>query len=208
MKAELIKTRTIQWLLQGNLNFEDDGVIATEVLFSKNLRKADLMVLTKDLHTLEIKGDFDNTRKLRHQMQDYNKTFDKVSVVTTTKHLLKIKKILPPHTGIILFDKERFEIIRPAKKNKNLNKRSLLMFLSKGALLKLYRGKDAHKLSTDQLRIRIANQLSLKKINSSVKAFLKNRYQTLFRLLLKDTGGKIMWDELRGLSGAINKLYG
>ena len=93
--AEYIKTKVIKWLLDGNLAFNDSrDAIGAEVLFSANKRRADLLILSQEFHALEIKGDFDDPRKLEGQLDDYHKTFDKVSVVTSPKHLFRIYKIL------------------------------------------------------------------------------------------------------------------
>ena len=64
--AEYIKTRVIKWLLDGNLSFDASrDAIGAEVLFSANRRSADLLILSKEFHALEIKGYFDNPGKLK-----------------------------------------------------------------------------------------------------------------------------------------------
>ncbi|MFA5093479.1 MAG: sce7726 family protein [Candidatus Omnitrophota bacterium] len=207
-KAELIKTKTIKWLLKGNLDFDKTrDTIATEVLFSINRRKADLLILSNKTHTLEIKSDSDDLRKLKIQLNDYYKTFDKVSVITTLKNINKIKKIITQDTGIILFNNEKFKIIKTAKLNKKLDKHSLLMFLPKIELLNLCASKNIRKLSTDEIRNKLRHQLTVNKIRAAAYLFLKKRYDKLFKFLLRDTGGKIVWDDLRGLCGKIDELY-
>lgn len=207
MRAETLKTLVIKWLLEENLAFNPKkDVIAAEVLFSANKRKADLLIISDETHSLEIKSDFDNTDKLRGQLKDYLKTFDKVSVVTTPKHIKQMKKLLAPNAGLILLNGKQLKIVKKAKKNTKLNKFSLLMFLPKNRLKILLKQKGASILSTDQMRERVAHQLTLNEIRKYVNAFLKQRYSKLFTLLIKDTDGKIIWDELRGLSGEVNKL--
>ncbi len=121
--AEYIKTRVIKWLLAGNLSFDaSQDAIGAEVLFSANRRSADLLILSQEFHALEIKGYYDDPRKLEGQLDDYHKTFDKVSVITTPKHLNRITKIIKPYTGLILFDGETFKIIRLARQRKRLDK--------------------------------------------------------------------------------------
>ena len=175
--------------------------------FSINKRKADLLVLSKELHALEIKGDYDNLKKLKNQLNDYHKTFDKVSVVVAPKHLPRIYKIIKPHTGLIVFDKESLNIARPAKLQKRLNKRSLLMFLNKPELSRLFKIDNNKQLSTDELRHIIATKLTLREIKNTAYHILKKRYGELFRLFLKDTCGDITHDYLRGLCGKMEKLH-
>jgi len=206
--AEYIKTRVIRWLLDGNLAFDRSrDAIGAEVLFSANRRSADLLILSQELHALEIKGYYDDPRKLEGQLDDYHKTFDKVSVITTPKHLNEINKIIKPYTGLILFDGETFKVRRLARQRKRLDKYSLLMFLGKNELNSLSKVKNSNELSTDEIRMLIAKRLSTKEIREAAYSFLKNRYLELFKLFMDDTGGNIISDELKGLCGRIDELY-
>ncbi len=206
--AEYIKTRVIKWLLDGNMAFDDSrDAIGAEVLFSANRRSADLLILSQEFHALEIKGYFDNPGKLKEQLDDYHKTFDKVSVITTSKHLNRILKIVKPYTGLILFDKENLKVKRLAKQRKRLDKYSLLMFLQKNELKRLSKTKNSNNLSTGEIRRLIVSRLTIGEIRQAAYSSLRKRYYELFRLFMKDTGGNIIWDELKGLCGRINELY-
>ncbi len=206
--AEYIKTRVIRWLLDNNLSFNASrDAIGAEVLFSANRRRVDLLILSQEFHALEIKGDYDDPRKLKEQLDDYHKTFDKVSVMTTPKHLSKIYKIIKPYTGLILFDRETFEIKRLARRRKRLDKYSLLMFLRKHELSGLSKLKNRNRLSTDEIRKMLVGKLTVNEIREAAYSSLKNRYDKLFRFLLNDTDGAILMDDLRGLCGRIDELY-
>ena len=206
--AEYIKTRVIKWLLAGNLSFDASrDAIGAEVLFSANRRSADLLILSQEFHALEIKGYFDNPGKLKEQLDDYHKAFDKVSVITTPKHLNRIYRIIKPYTGLILSDGDTFKIKRIAKQRKRLDKYSLLMFLRKNELNRLSKVKNNDSLSTDEIRKLIVGRLNISEIRKVAYSSLRNRYGELFRLFLKDTGGNIIWDELKGLCGRIDELY-
>ena len=206
--AEYIKTKVIKWLLDGNLDFDDSqDAIGAEVLFSANKRRADLLILSQEFHALEIKGDYDNLGKLGEQLDDYHKTFDKVSVIITQKYLNRIYKIIKPYTGLILSDGDTFKIKRLAKQQKRLDKYSLLIFLCKNELTNLSKVKHHDRLSVNETRRLIANRLTTKAIREAAYSSLKSRYGELFKLFLNDTGGNIIWDELRGLCGRIDELY-
>jgi hypothetical protein len=206
--AELLKTHTIKWLIKGHLGFNKArDAIATEVLFSKNRRKADLLILSNISYTLEIKSDADDLRKLKLQLRDYCNTFDKVSIITTSKYVDSINRMINRNTGLILFNNNNFKIIKHAKLNKRLNKHSLLMFLPKTELIRLGKFVGVRRLSTDEIRNILSHRMSTCITRKLVLSFLKKRYLTLFRLLLKDTEGKIVWDDLRGLCGNFDKLY-
>jgi hypothetical protein len=206
--AEYIKTMVIKWLLEGNLSFNAQrDAIGAEVLFSVNKRRADLLILSKNFHALEIKGDFDNLDKLKAQLDDYHKTFDKVSLVITPKYLPKIRKIIKPSIGLILFKDSDLTVLRAAKKHKRYSKLSLLMFLHKNDMIRLFKIPKTYKISTDELRILIAEKFSTKAIHTAVYSYLKNRYRELFRLFHKDVGDNFLWDELKGLCGKIGELH-
>lgn len=206
--AEYIKTRVIKWLLDGNLSFDSSrDAIGAEVQFSSNKRRADLLILSKEFHALEIKGYDDNPIKLKQQLDDYHKTFDKVSVITTPKHLHRIRRIIKPYTGLILFDVGVFKVKRLAKHRKRLDKFSLLMFLRKNELNSLSKVKNRDKLSTGEIRILMSDRLPINKIREAAYFSLKNRYGELFKFFLKDTGNNILEDDLKGLCGQIDELY-
>jgi len=208
--AEYIKTRVIKWLIDGNLSFDiSQDAIGAEVLFSANRRRVDLLILSQEFHALEIKGYYDDPRKLEGQLDDYHKTFDKVSVITTPKHLNRIYKIIKPYTGLILFDGETFKVkrLRLAKQRKRLDKYSLLMFLRKNELNSLSKVKNSDSLSTDEIRKLITGKLTISEIRKVAYSSLRKRYDELFRLFLNDTGGNVVWDELKGLCGRIDELY-
>ena len=206
--AEYIKTKFIKWLLDGNLSFNASiDAIGTEVLFSSNRRRADLLILSGEFHALEIKGDHDNPNKLKEQLDDYHKTFDKVSVITTPKHLKRIRKIIKPYTGLILADADTFIVKRHTRKRKRLDKYSLSIFLSKNELNRLSKVKHIERFSTDEIRRLIFRRLSTKEIRKAAYSSLNLRYGELFRLFLNDTSGNIIWDELKGLIGKIGELH-
>lgn len=206
--AEYIKAQIIQWLLKGNLAFNPtQDAIGLEVLFSANKRKADVLILSKSLHALEIKGDFDNLKKLKWQLRDYHKTFDKVSLVTTPKHLPKIYKLIKPSTGLVVLSGKSLKVVRPAKRQKRLSKSALLMFLSKNELANLVKIAKYKGFSTGEVRKIVARRLNLQEIRKAAYSPLKKSYSKLFRLFLNDIGGNIMYDEVRGLCGKIDKLH-
>jgi len=206
--AEYIKTRVIKWLLDGNLSFEiKQDAIGAEVYFSANRRSADLLILSNEFHALEIKGTYDDARKLQEQLDDYHKTFDKVSVITVPKHIDRIYKIVKHYTGLIIFDRDTFKVKRHARLRRRLDKYSLLMFLRKNELKALSRIKNNANLSTDEIRRLIVDKLTINEIRTVAYSSLRGRYDELFKLFMNDTGGNIIWDELKGLCGRIDELY-
>ena len=209
IKAEKIKVRIIEWLLDGHLGFDiTRDSIGLEVLFSRNKRRADMLIVSNEFHALEIKGDLDDLSKLPDQLNDYSNTFDKTSMVITRKHLKNIRQLLPRYTGIILFEKNSLRTIRKAALRKRLDKGSLLMFMGKVQLGKLLNIKYVAKYSTDELRFMASEKLSLHLIRCEAYGFLQRKHKKRFDLFLRDKGSSVLIDDLSSLYGDVCKING
>ena len=157
LSANEIKIKFIDWLLDNN----EGAILSNELLFSKNKRRADLVLLLKNQTiSFEIKGDLDNLKCLQQQLKDYLITFDEVNIVCTNKLFKKICDLSPKRVGIILFDK-KFKTIRSAKINKKLSKISLIQFCKPNAISKFLNKNQKH-LPTEEMRAIAANKLTLK----------------------------------------------
>lgn len=205
--AENIKVKFIGWLLRGGLSFSPvTEAIGTEVLFSRNKRKADLLIISKTLHAFEIKSDRDTIKKFHAQLPDYLRTFPKFSVITTPKYFKQVKRLVPETAGLILFQAGSFHVKRPARAKANPRKDALLMFLSKTDLIREFSTSGARALSTQALRNKILNREPTSRIYAAALKLLRKRYRDLFKLFMRDTAGIIQRDDLRGLTGKIEKI--
>jgi hypothetical protein len=81
------------------------------------------------LHGYEIKSDGDTLKRLPNQLKVYDRVFNEVWVVLTSKHLLKAQPLLSAHHGVILVSPARCEVLRPAVANPNVYKRTLVNLL-------------------------------------------------------------------------------
>lgn len=205
--AENIKVKFIGWLLRGGLSFSPStGAIGTEVLFSRKKRKADLLLISKTLHAFEIKSDRDTIKKFYAQLPDYLQTFPKFSVITTPRYFRQVKRLVPESTGLILLQSGTFYVKRRAKTKTNPRKDSLLMFLSKTDMIREFDIKGARALSTQALRNKVADKEPSSKIYAVALKLLRRRYRDLFKLFMRDTAGIIVRDDLKGLTGKIEKI--
>lgn len=202
--ADEQKRKLIRWLLDGGLSFDPlRDAIGNEVLFSQARRRADLLILSDSFHAIEIKGDSDNLTKLPQQIVDYLATFDKVSVATTSKHIHKIRKIIPASVGVLLIDTSSVEIVKNASLNRRLDKNSLLMFLDKRNLLRILRSKNRH-LSVGEMRDMIAKKETIKTIREIAYMRLHGIYFKLFQRFFREIDGyPLLLDEIRSLSADI-----
>ena len=197
-----IKRDVFIWLLNGGMLFDpENDAIGSEVLFSPSWRRSDLLILSDDFHALEIKGDTDHLDKLPNQLEDYCKTFDKVSVVTTPKHINRIHDTITKTVGLVLFEDKHFSVVRKPSRNRRLDKAYLLMFYTKKMLVDLLQLKGT-QLYTGELRQMAAEKKSIATIREQAYLRLRNIYTELFQRFLKETGEyPIQIDEIRALSG-------
>ncbi|HUT13342.1 MAG TPA: sce7726 family protein [Thermoguttaceae bacterium] len=205
--AEVIKRHVVRWLLDGGLKFRgSEDAIGNEVLFSCNWRRADLLILSKEFHALEIKSDADSLSRLADQLGDYHRVFERVSVVTTSKQVQGVRQSTATKTGIILFDGVQPEVVRQARLATRLDKLELTRFLDKAELVDIL-GRNWREMSTDELRHRVAHKYSINEIRRVAYAALRRRYRKLFQLFLRDVGdSQFGEDELRGLCGHVRAI--
>ncbi|XWO14140.1 hypothetical protein HPDP_00857 [Candidatus Hepatincola sp. Pdp] len=126
-KAKEIMVPLINYIKDNQAIFPCD-LLALEVNYAKNSRRADCLIISKSTMTaIEIKSDGDNLYKLNNQIKDYKKSFDYTYVLTTPKHLNSIKQ--KRGIGILLFKNQQITLIKPAIQQKELNKEYLLSML-------------------------------------------------------------------------------
>lgn len=106
---------------------------------------ADVVAVYNTLHCFEIKGETDTIQRIQHQGQFYNKSFLKITLVTTENHLNYALKSIPEYWGILLATKSDqgavFKKIRNPKKNPEFSKEEALHTLWKEELLAISREK-------------------------------------------------------------------
>ncbi|MDR2251445.1 MAG: sce7726 family protein [Endomicrobium sp.] len=204
LSADYIKTQLLDWLIKQ----KKTAIFANEVLFSKYKRRADLICLLRNsLIAYEIKGYLDNTSKLKNQISDYIKTFDKVFVITTKNHLENIStKLQNKNIGIILYgnNNNKFKIIKNAKQNM-VRKEDLLYLMDKNTLIKEL-GLKEKNISMDRIRNIAIKILSLHHIKKLSYAKLYMRYSSLFQLFMRDRSNTTSFDDLLNLTGFVDRL--
>lgn len=79
------------------------AIIRHEMGLYAHRRRIDIALLTPTrLEGYEIKSDADSLARLHEQATDYQRTFHRLTLVTTAKHRDRAAEILPPIWGIIL----------------------------------------------------------------------------------------------------------
>jgi hypothetical protein len=143
---------------------------------------ADVVAIYKESHCFEIKGETDNVSRLLTQGKYYDLAFKKVSLVTTENHLKKALSIIPEHWGILIaYDTEsnvRLANYRKAASNPFFVKEVALLTLWKQEMLDVSNNNDIElpkRINKQELVTELANNLTLKKVNTEIANSLFNR---------------------------------
>lgn len=108
--------------------------ILEELVICDGLSRVDIAVANGKLIGYEIKSDHDTLERLQNQIQYYDKTFDKITIVVGKKFEDVIIDHVPNHWGIEVAYKNKFgnisiKKLRTSKINKNISKDNLLDLL-------------------------------------------------------------------------------
>lgn len=145
--------------------------------------RIDIAVINGILHGFEIKSESDTLQRLPLQMEDYNKVFDRMTIVIQRNYLKEVRSIVPKWWGIWLVTQYKGEIhlreIRKGKFNKNVDPESLSHLLWRDEAINILTKKGLHKgfLSKPRhvLYRRLANNVSLSELKFTINEQLKKR---------------------------------
>lgn len=115
-------------------NREKHYRIIEELAICDGLARADIALANGVLHGYEIKSDHDSLDRLTNQIECYDKTFDKNTIVVGKKYADRIINYIPLHWGIEVAYINRFgnisiKKIRTSKLNKQISLSHLLDLL-------------------------------------------------------------------------------
>jgi hypothetical protein len=99
MTDRVVRTAFHQTILK-NSNEDRFSFVLNEFGLKNGTNRADIAVLNGKLIGYEIKTEKDTLTRLPSQVNAYNEVFDSVFLITTNKHLHKVKKIIPDWWGI------------------------------------------------------------------------------------------------------------
>ena len=194
-----LKAQCIDFLLAEQGSEPNDYVIINELNFCDGKRRADIIEANGFLHAYEIKSDLDTLSKLEEQIQDYKRSFDTVTVVTTNKHLIGVQKICAKNVGILLVMKEGVRLIRAAKKYKrfsNYHLASLLSATELNQLMKLLKESNSSKMSITDKRLLVAKKMEVSVLRQATINSLKSRYKNRYARFIKNKGKETMCDDI------------
>ncbi|WP_336730743.1 MULTISPECIES: sce7726 family protein [Erwiniaceae] len=144
---------------------------------------ADVVAIHNNLHCYEIKGESDSIKRIKTQANFYNKSFSKVTLVTTKNHLSWAKKNSPSFWGILLVehtsnDSISFKYIRKTNNNPYFSKEISLMMLWKEELINIasdIKIKTRSSYTRSELANLISCSLSKEKILEVIRITILTR---------------------------------
>jgi hypothetical protein len=168
--------------------FESKGFEPFEIMQELHVHRsraiADVVTLRMEPHCYEIKGDGDKINRILEQGRFYEKSFRRITVVTTDKHLKKVANIAPPFWGIMVARIDSQEMltinsIRRTKINPNFDVDMALQTLWKSEIIELL--PDKNRSLQRQTRATLIKMLAENKkkleISQQIAAMLGGRHK-------------------------------
>lgn len=189
---------------------------------------ADMVMFNGESKAFEIKTEYDTSRRLDKQMEDYKRFFDKCYIVVPKNRLEEYYNIVEPTTGIITMSRDNGRIIlkevRSANQNKHFDPEALMsclrteeyknITLSLGVSLDGVAGYDMYtfcynvisQADSDKLRRFFLREVKKRKNNTALlrKYPMSIRQMMLSLNLPEDKANKL----LEQLNININQTYG
>lgn len=145
--------------------------------------RMDVAVINGKMHGYEIKSASDNLERLPKQQKNYDKIFDKITLVADEKHVVQAMKIVPTWWGLMTAcwrnGEPALEEIWPARLNFAVDPYCLSQLLWRDEAWKLLREKGLGRGMSMQRRKHLwrvlAEELPLEDLKEGVRHALKVR---------------------------------
>ncbi|MCU5588941.1 sce7726 family protein [Bacillus cereus] len=161
----------------------DEAIVVNEMGVCQGKSRVDIAVVNGIIHGYEIKSESDTLKRLPRQMEDYNRVFDRMTIVVASKYLDEVRELIPKWWGIILVRNKQGEaklkMVRKGRKNKEIDPISLAQLLWKEEALEILKEKGLHRgfLSKPKKEIlrHLSESIELEELQSRINWILKNR---------------------------------
>lgn len=184
---EKLKDQDIRKVLLEELNkkyyHDPETRIVNEMGIIHGQTRVDIAVINGILHGYEIKSESDTLSRLPSQMDDYNKVFDRVTIVVSSKYLDEVRKMIPKWWGIVVVRNKNgqplLRQVRKGRNNKNVDPYSVSQLLWKDEAIEILKEKGLHKgfLSKPKWEIykRLVESVDLNELRKLVSIRLRVR---------------------------------
>ncbi len=171
LNDKLIRSAFIEWLYKRR---PAPKKIIEELSVDNGNAIADIVVLSRDLHCFEIKGESDKIERLQKQSLHYDLAFRKITLITTQNHLDKSFNLAPSYWGIIEAKIKDGAVIFSYKRKASLSpmfsKVTALQTLWKVEMLNIVNKKSIINVKKNHTREKISVEIAI----SSSKKELSN----------------------------------
>lgn len=145
---------------------------------------ADVVALYKEAHCFEIKGDGDKIERIVTQGRFYDFSFRKITLVTTSRHLVKAEHVAPNYWGLMVAGEVNNRVIvrhiRPAQTNPNFHKNLALLTLWKAEMLELLESQKNHKTKKREFLAELISANKKKtELSNNICSALLQRYSNI-----------------------------
>ncbi|GIO06234.1 hypothetical protein J31TS6_22620 [Brevibacillus reuszeri] len=162
---------------------EQDTRIINELAVCGGLSRVDVAVVNGVLHGYEIKSESDTLYRLQSQMTEYNKVFERVTIVAAEDFLPKLRETVPPWWGIMVVKNRKGKIllnsVKKGRKNPSIEADSLVQLLWRQEALELLKKRGLEKgfLSKPKAAIydQLVKEIPLRELVNEVNDVLKYR---------------------------------
>jgi len=181
MNDAVIRKKLHTYLETENKKFKDT-IIIDELDLCSGLSRIDVAVINGSIHGFEIKSEEDTLVRLPNQISYYNKSLEKVTLVTNPSHLKKVKEIIPGWWGLIAVENDAQNLtinqLKKSETNLEIDSNSILELLWKNELISLainYSVPIKKSYSKPLLREAITDTVDVTILSYEVRSTLKSR---------------------------------
>ena len=180
---------------------DSDSLVLDELALQNGVVRADIVLVNGSLSAFEIKSDRDSLVRLAGQMESYSAVFDRVTMLTTSRHRRSVSRRVPKWWGIILCRSNdeseiAFETYRDTAPNPTRDSLAIAQLLWRSEARKLLSDLGIRTSSSRGTRAHLHSQLSeamkLDDLSMAVRSCLKTRKD--WRRLRKDFSVKVADD--------------
>jgi hypothetical protein len=145
----------------------------------------DLVIINNTISAYEIKTEYDTLERLKTQIEDYRKVFDKIFIVSTKKYIAQIiKNETYMDIGLIELDGEELKTIRDSKSHvASLNQLELLRLLRRNEYLSILNNLNIKIPDVSNTYIfseckNIFQKLPIELVHNEVTSVLRKRFDS------------------------------
>ncbi len=145
--------------------------------------RVDIAVINGYIHGYEIKSERDTLDRLPSQQDIYGRVLDCITIVASTRHLPKIKKIVPSWWGLCKAEYKNRKLliqkIRLGSQNPEIDPTAIVQLLWREEALDVLKSRNLHRGIVSKPREvlwdRLVECLSIDELRSEVRERIKTR---------------------------------